>query len=187
MAIYSLYQDAEDLHTIVRGSRGWPGAFWSSSLFAADCWRLVNGDKTELDRPTRAWMGRLLWPESIATWCSASGRLTIADTSPGSFAERYLALVYDEWRWVSLEPGEFRVAVLAAASHELTASTAVSALLEATPAQLASLSHDEARQLLCHPRLDLRLAATRLCPDPQPVQAGDAPPRPRLRHGAAPR
>lgn len=164
MALYALYQDAEDLHTIVRGSRGWPGALWSSSLFAVDCWCIAQGIKTELDRATRAWKERLWLPEPIAFWYSRTGGLLVGDAEPGDFAARYLGLVYDAERWANLQPAAFAVAIHAAASCELTMETAARALLSATPEQLAGLSPRGGQALLPHYPADLKSSAAP-CPD----------------------
>lgn len=159
MAIYTLFQDAEDLHTIVAGSRGWRGAVWSTSLFACDAWSLASRRNTELERPMRAWASRMLWPESIATWCSKTGDLVIFDHYPGLFASEYLGLAFDEARWAGLESEAFPIGLLAVASNDLTAETAVLALGAATPDQLAALSDAQAHQLLSHKSPDIRSAA----------------------------
>lgn len=161
MAIYTLFQDAEDLHTIVSGGLGWRGAVWSNSLFACDAWSLGARRTTELERPMRAWASRMLWPESIATWCSKTGDLVIFDDYPGLFASEYLGLVFHEARWAGLEPGTFPAGLLAVASNDLTVKTGVRALGAATPDQLAALSDAQAHQLLSHKSLDIRFAAAR--------------------------
>jgi hypothetical protein len=150
MALYTLYQDGEDLHTIVRKDLGWPGALWSSSLFAVDCWRLAAGVKTELDRATRAWKDRLWLPEPIAFWYARTGGLLVREPECGFFAERYLGLTYDPNRWADLCPSAFAVAVQAAASCDLTMETAARALLSATPEQLAGLSDNRVQAFPSH-------------------------------------
>lgn len=149
MSRYYLYRDLADLMTIVEdGCSGWPGAYWSNGLFAADAYRISQGQTTELCRPTRRWRRRLEWPERIASWCAETGALEIFDPAPGDRTKRYLGLSYDEVRWGQLDPAGFRVAVIAAAFCSATHVTAVQALLAGTPEQLAALSGPEVMALL---------------------------------------
>lgn len=183
MAIYTLFQDAEDLHTIVSGSCGWRGAVWSSSIFVCDAWSLASRRKTELDRPIRAWASRMVWPESIATWCAKTGDLVILDDEPGLFASEYLGLVYDRVRWDRLDPEVFPAGLLAVASNSLTVETAACALAASTPEQFAAFSNAQVQLLLSHESpVICRAAVSKLSAAQRPNGATPQPAHVRLRH-----
>lgn len=143
MDTFTLYRDLADLLTIVADDgRGWSGAFWSTELFVTDAWAISRRRKTELNRPTTAWARRLEWPEPVARWSRTTGELVVLDDTPGWRAERYLGIVYDPERWLNLAPDPFAVAIRAAASCNLTATTAARALEQANPQQLEFVQRD---------------------------------------------
>lgn len=143
MDTFTLYRDLAGLMTIVADDgRGWSGAFWSTELFITDAWAISRRRKTELNRPTTDWARRLEWPEPVARWSRTTGELIVLDDSPGQRAERYLGMLYDPARWLSLTPDAFAVAVRAAASCSLTAATAAQAIEQANPQQLESVQRD---------------------------------------------
>lgn len=145
MDTFTLYRDLADLLTIVADDgRGWSGAFWSTELFITDAWAISRRRKTELNRPTTAWARRLEWPEPVARWSRTTGELIVLDDSPGQRTERYLGMVYDPARWLSLAPDAFAVAVRAALSCSLTSATAAQAIERANPQQLESVQRDHA-------------------------------------------
>lgn len=165
MSMYTLFQDLAELMTIVDDhGQGWPGAYWSTSLFVTDARAITHGLQQELDRPTPGWKARLEEPHLIAVWCSKTGKLSILDAEPGQRAARYLGLNYDEARWVGLDPAAFRAAIMGAASCSLSSSTAASALVEASAEQLEHLSASDLSVLLQHEREDVRQAAIRIFP-----------------------
>lgn len=145
MNTFTLYRDLAGLMTIVADDgRGWSGAFWSSELFITDAWQISRRRKTELNRPTTAWARRLEWPEPVARWSRTTGELIVLDDNPGQRTERYLGMVYDPARWLSLTPDAFAVAVRAALSCSLTAAVAAQAIEQANPQQLESVQRDHA-------------------------------------------
>lgn len=143
MDTFTLYRDLADLMTIVADDgRGWSGAFWSSELFITDAWAISRRRKTGLNGPTGNWARRLEWPEPVARWSRTTGELIVLDDNPGQRTERYLGMVYDSARWLSLAPDAFAVAVRAAASCSLTAATAAQAIEQANPQQLELIQRD---------------------------------------------
>lgn len=166
-----LYQDEDDLFTVVCERAGWLGARWSSRLFVVDAAAVLAGQGHELDEPTENWAVRLRFAEQVATWCSDCNQLTVHDAAPGRVGSNYLGLAYDAPRWNDLSPQEFIRTVKALGSSPCTAETAGLALAGATPLQRVGLTKEDLVELLRSPYPGVRTAAVCFVGTQQPGQS----------------
>lgn len=147
----------------------------STRLFVVDAWRLAEGAGTEFGRGNREWQQHAALPGCEIIYAAPPTLLAECDTDSGFLGvedaagasgdvARYVGIEYDEARWESLDPDEYRVALLASASCTSCWSAATAALANVTHAQLEAFTPDDVTALISHPHGPLRLAAIQMLP-----------------------
>ncbi|MBB4635650.1 hypothetical protein [Longimicrobium terrae] len=144
-------------------------------LFSVDAWRLSEGATGGFGRGCRTWQQHPALagceslyaepPTLLAEFDADSNWLGVEDAAGATGAlARYVGLEYDQARWRSLDPDEYRVALLAGVSCTSCCAAASTALANATNAQLEAITHSDVTALMSHPHGPLRLATIRLWP-----------------------